>query len=143
LEKQNLDPQNYLAEAWKLIEAAHKHVIRPQGDVEYMVQHEGTKEALAQVLYRRDALSRIPFQELCNPMPKNDQIEINGIQWVVYRSERGFTDLFWDYWRDIGEKWNRGDQKIGTVQEVDTKGNQRTLNFYSDKERKRMRFRAR
>jgi hypothetical protein len=34
LEKENLDPGKFLGEAWKLIEKAHEHVLRPQTEVE-------------------------------------------------------------------------------------------------------------
>jgi hypothetical protein len=39
LEKDNLDPKKFLAQAWKLIQSAHEHVLRPQTGVEYMAAH--------------------------------------------------------------------------------------------------------
>jgi hypothetical protein len=60
------------------------------------------------------------------------------VKWAVYRSERGFDDLFWKYWRDIGEKWKGGDQEIGTTQELDTQGMPRRVNFYSESEREEL-----
>jgi len=59
---------------------------------------------------RRKAL--IPFQRLCNTDSKMGYTEmICGVKWRVYRSERSFDDLFWDYWRDCGEQWKDKDRK--------------------------------
>ena len=56
----------------------------------------------------------------------------------MYRSERGFDDLFWKYWRDKGEKWKREDQLIGTVQELDLKGMPRRVDYFDPSERKEL-----
>jgi hypothetical protein len=140
LERQNLDPNKFVPDAWDLIQNAREHVFRPKTDVEHLVENKGTNEAVARVIGRRHESSRIPFQQLCNPKPEKDPITFCGIQWKVYRSERGrgFDDLFWDYWRNIGEKWKRGDQEIGTLTESDSKGKSRRVNFYSKSEREEL-----
>jgi len=145
LERENAHPRNFLAEAWELIEEARvEHVLRPMTELEYMIEQGGSKKALATVLERRSRESAIPLHKLCDPeRNKGDSETINGIEWKVFRSERGFDRLFWAYWADIAEKWRRGDQEIGTMLESDTKGNKRRVNFYSEKHRRRMRFRAR
>ena len=62
----------------------------------------------------------IPFQELCNAEGKKGDIEIHGVKWKAYRSERAFDDFFRAYWRNFAEKWKRGDREIGTVWQLDT-----------------------
>ncbi len=51
-EKQNLDPKTFLAEAWKLIQNAREHVLRPQSNAEYLAEHGGSDEAREKVLAR-------------------------------------------------------------------------------------------
>jgi len=64
--------------------------------------HEAAETALARIL----SAPRVPFEKLCDPEYRNkdDSVTIRGIDWKVYRSERGFDNLLWNYWRDIGEK---------------------------------------
>ena len=143
LEKENADPKNFLPKAWELIQSAREHVLRPQTDEEFLVQNQGTK-GLAILLERKDRASRISFKKLCDPnRSKGDTKTILGVSWKLYHSEAGFDDLFWRYWQDIGDRWKNGDQEIGTMLEFDTKGKRRRIDFYSEKERKGMRFRAR
>jgi hypothetical protein len=142
LEKENLTPEKFLAEAWKLIESAREHLLRPQTDVEYLAEQGGNKGALTEVFNRR--FETVPFQKLCDPKRnKGDSETLDGIEWKVYLSERTFDDLFWKYWHHIGERWKRGDQEIGTVRELETKGKPRKNNFYSESERKRLAARTR
>ena len=42
LEKENPDPEKYLADAWKLIQSAREHVSRAQTDAEYLAAHGGS-----------------------------------------------------------------------------------------------------
>lgn len=153
-EKENLAAEKFLAEAWKLIETAREYVLRPQTDVEYLATYGGTRDALGNVIGRLYTSNNVPFQKLCDPernkvgtktingieynVDRSNTEPINGIDWKVYLSERGFDDLFWRYWSDIGEKWKGGDQEIGTVQELDTKGKPRRVNFYSESDRKEL-----
>jgi hypothetical protein len=114
-----LDPEHFVARASQLIEKAREHVLRPQTDVEYLLENNGTEEAVARVIGRRHRSSRIPFEQLCNancnkgdtgtirvdtlsPEGKKDAI---CMDWKVYKTEKGFDDLFWRYWHDIAEKW--------------------------------------
>jgi hypothetical protein len=132
-----LEPENFLDQAWALINSAGERVLRPQTETEYLVSQGGGREALANALGHRDRGQLILFRRLCDPKrKKGDSETINRIEWTVYRSERGFDDLFWDYWRDIGEKWKRGDQEVGTVQVLDTQGKPRRVNLYTEAERK-------
>ena len=80
--------------------------LRSQTDVEQSLaagaDHQAGEKSVADKL--RKAL--IPFQKLCNPERKKGYTEmICGVKWTVCRSERGFDDLFWAYWRDLGEQW--------------------------------------
>jgi hypothetical protein len=157
IEKENLSPENCLDEAWKLIESAREHVLRPQTDVEYLVQHDGSKESLASVIGRHHELSRIPFQKLCNAkrnkgdtesikLPDAETGKTIEVEWKVYRGkggERAFDNLFSKYWCDIGEKWKRRDQEIGIVWRLGTHGKPRRVNFYSETERAQMQTLAR
>jgi hypothetical protein len=139
LEKENADPKGFLNEAWELIEGARKCVLRPMTDLEYLTASDGKQEVLERVLQRRSRESVIPFQRLCDrERNKGDTETINGIEWKVYRSERGFDELFWKYWSDIGDRWKRGDQKIGTVLQSDTRRKSRRVNFHSKSERKEL-----
>jgi hypothetical protein len=128
LEKENLGPEKFLAEARQLIESARAHVLRPQTAVEFLIAKDVTgypgpnTDALA-TIFARDKPGVVPFQKLCNPDRKPGDTEpIEGVSWKVYCSKHGFDDLFWKYWRDIREKWERGDQEIGTVPELDIAG---------------------
>jgi hypothetical protein len=139
LEKEKLRPKDFLKEAWDLITGAREHVVRPQTEVEYMVEQGGTPEALANAIGHKRRKSYLLFEKLCNAKRNEGDTElIEGVSWKVYRSERGFDDLFGKYWRDIGEKWKRGDQGIGTLQKLDTEGKPRRINFYSESERKEL-----
>jgi hypothetical protein len=102
IEKENLDPKEFLAEAWELIQSAREHVLREQTNAEYLMQHDGSDKAGDRVLERILGASRVPFQELCDPKYKNkdDTKTIHGVKWIVYRSQHGFDDLFWAYWRE-------------------------------------------
>jgi hypothetical protein len=103
LEKKDVDPKNFLEQAWDLIQSAREHVSRPETDAEYLVAHGGSHEAGENVVERILSASCVPFQELCDPEYKNkdDTKTFYGVKWIVYRSERGFDDLFWAYWRDM------------------------------------------
>lgn len=139
LEKENANPKSFLDEAYELIASGLKRVVRPQTPVEYMVERGDSREALATVLDRKARESMIPFEKLCNPRSNEVYSEpIPGIEWKVYRSKHGFDDLFWKYWRDNGEKWKSGDQEIGTMQEPDTQGKRRRIDFFSETERKEL-----
>jgi hypothetical protein len=110
----------------------------------------GSHEAAETVLGRILSAPSVPFEKLCNPerykgdtesikLPDAETGKTIEVEWRVYRGiggERAFDKLFWAYWRDIGEKWKSGDQEIGTVQQLDTQGKQRRVNFYSESERK-------
>ena len=115
-EKENVKdkgPAEFLAAAWKLIQRAREHVLGPQSDAEYLAAHRGSHEAAENVVGRIRSESRIPFQKLCNKEETYADIKLHDahtktiikIEWKVYRSERGFNDLFWDYWNDLGEQW--------------------------------------
>jgi hypothetical protein len=80
--------------------------LRSQSDVEQSLaagaDHQAREKWVADKL--RKAL--IPFQRLCNTERKKGYTDmICGVKWTVYRSERGFDDLFWAYWRALGEQW--------------------------------------
>jgi hypothetical protein len=152
LEKQNLDPETFLAKAWKLIQNARDHVLRPQTNAEYLVAHSGSHEAAENVVGRILSASRVPFEKLCDPKRNKgdtETIKLSDaqagkpieVEWKVYRGEggeRAFDNLFRKYWFDIGEKWKRGDEEIGTVQLRDTERRLRRVNFYSEAERKEL-----
>ena len=116
LEKENPDPEKYLADAWKLIQSAREHVSRPQTDAEYLVARGGSHEAAENVVGRIRSKSRIQFRKLCDPEYRNkeDAVTIHGETWKVYRSERAFDNLFWSYWdatsiiKDEGERKEYG-----------------------------------
>jgi hypothetical protein len=114
LEKENPDPEKYLADAWKLIQSAGRHVLRAQTHAEYLVAHGGSPEAAENVVGSILSASLVPFEKLCDPdrdkgdteiikLPDVETGKTIDVPWKVYRSERGFDDLFWDYWRDISE----------------------------------------
>jgi hypothetical protein len=139
LEKEKLDPKDFLAEAWKLVESAHEHVLRPQTDLEYLVDAQDDKQRLAEIFERKRRESLIPFQKLCDPKRnQGDSETIHGVDWKVYRSEPGFNNLFWDYWREVGEKCKSRDREIGTVEELDTSGKARKVDYYSPAERQEL-----
>jgi len=117
LQKENLNPATFLGRAWKLIESAREHALRPQTDTEYLVEHGGSGEAVQKVVGRILQKSYVPFQKLCDhKRNKGDTETIHEVEWTVYRSERGFDDLFCDYWRAItptrdgSKEWNGLDQ---------------------------------
>ena len=103
LEKENLEPQKFLGEAWKLIEKAREHVSRPQSNAEYLADQHGSHEAGEKVVGRIFSDSRVSFNKLCNKAGGSETI--HGVEWKVYRFERDFYDLFQTYWRYIGEQW--------------------------------------
>ena len=116
LEKENVKdkgPAEFLAEAWELIQSARKHVSRPQTNAEYLAVHGESHEAMENLIGRILRGSLEPFVKLCDPEYRNkdDSVTIHGETWKVYRSERGFHDLFWDYWRDISEIRDTDDWK--------------------------------
>ena len=45
-------PEEFLAEAWKLIQSAREHVLRPQTHAEYLAAHRGSDEAAENVVGR-------------------------------------------------------------------------------------------
>jgi hypothetical protein len=116
-------PEKFLAEAWELIEKAREHVVRSQTDAECL--QSGTVEA-EKVVGRVLLESRIPFQDLCDPDRNNkgdtkiiklldaETGKTIEVEWKVFRSERGFDDLFWSYWdatsiiKDEGERKEYG-----------------------------------
>ena len=115
-EKQNLEPKNFLSDAWQLIEDARKHVLREQTAAEYLRQQGGSEEALRNVVRRTMDARYIPFEKLCDPeRNKGDTGTIAGIPWKVFLSERGFDKLFWDYSRDIGEKLKEAASRGGPL----------------------------
>ena len=110
-----------------------------QTDVERFLATGGDDPALKKMFGDKLRKALIPFQKLCNPEAKEAETErIHGVKWKVYRLEQGFDDLFWAYWWSTGEKWKRKDQEIGTFQSLDTQGNLRTENFYSESEREEL-----
>jgi hypothetical protein len=125
-------PKDFLADAWELIESARGISMRPATPVEYMAQGDGSWEELAQAL-SHVAEPNVSFELLCDPERKGgatEPIEVfdaeSGkrieVEWKVYRSPQAFDNLFRRYWCDIGEKWKRGDPKIGTMPELDIAG---------------------
>ena len=101
-DKLKLLPEKFLDDAWKLIEGARACVSRPQTNKEYLAAHCGSDEAMEEVVGRTLQASRIPFHNVCDPDYKNKEHTkiIHRLKWIVYRSERGFDDLFWAYWRE-------------------------------------------
>jgi hypothetical protein len=86
--------------------------LRSQTDVEQSLaagaDHQAREKRVADKLLK----ALVPFQKLCNTERKEGYTEmIHGVKWTVYRSERGFDDLFWDYWRDCGEQWKDTDRE--------------------------------
>jgi hypothetical protein len=115
LEKENLVPKEFLDQAWQLIQSAREHVLRPQSNAEYLAVH-GSHDAAEKVVERILSASQVLFKRLCNSKRnKGDRETIvlsdveNGkpieVEWRVYRSERGFDDLFRAYWTHNGEQW--------------------------------------
>jgi hypothetical protein len=110
------DPKDFLADAWELIESAREHVMRPQTDLEYLIEQGSPRDALAAIFGRRDRERMILFARLCDPnrnkadtemikLPDAESEKTIEVEWKVYCSERGFDDLFLAYWRDLGEQW--------------------------------------
>jgi hypothetical protein len=117
LEKENLDPEKFLEEAWELIEKAREHVLRQQTGAEYLAQHGGGHEAAEKVI-DRILPKTIDFNKLCDPkrnagdtelikLPDCDSERPHEVIWKVFRSKHGFDNLFWDYWNDCGEQWTQ------------------------------------
>jgi hypothetical protein len=108
VEKENLDPEKFLNEAWELINRAREQVLRPMTETEYLVATDGNTDTLANVVELKLRENKVPFQKLCDPgnNNKNDDLEpVPGVRWTVYRSERAFYNLFQTYWRHLGEQW--------------------------------------
>jgi hypothetical protein len=106
LEKENLDPKNFLKEAWNLIESAREHVARPQTEIEYLVEQGGGSDALATVFERESRAELIPFKKLCDPERKPGDVEpIGDISWPVYRSKKRFEEMFSRYANSQSKKW--------------------------------------
>ena len=106
LEKENLDPKDFLEEAWNLIASAGEHVVRPQTTVEYIVEHGGSDDAITEVIDRRRRERLIPFKKLCNPERQPGTVEdIGDISWPVYRSKKRFEEMFWRYANSQSKKW--------------------------------------
>ena len=113
-EKENLEPDKFLAEAWDLIEKARERVLRSETNAEYLLRHGGSYEADENVVGRILSESRIPFEKLCDAKRSegdSDQIRIETfspegkeeticVHWKVYTTEKAFDNLFWAYWRD-------------------------------------------
>jgi hypothetical protein len=103
-----LNPDEYLGKAWELIKKAREHVARSQTGAEYLAAHGGSDEAAETVVGRMLQNSRVPFEKLYNPKRnKGDSETVHGVIWKVFTTERGFDDLFWAYWTDIGEQWRQ------------------------------------
>jgi hypothetical protein len=140
LEKENLNPEKFIIEAWKLIQSARDHVLRAQTDTEYLVSHGGTAEAAEDVVERKQSASLVPFKKLCDPKRKmGDSETIHGVIWKMFTTKRGFDDLFWAYWHDIGQKWRNpttrkdcGWLKTGAIK---PDGTPQRVQMYSDDER--------
>ena len=95
---------------------ARANVLRPR-TAGYDMGEQDSKVALKSGLDREFAGEWIPVKKLYDPERNEGDTEpINGIDWKMYRSKRGFDLLFWKYWSDIGEKWKRGDQNIGAME---------------------------
>jgi hypothetical protein len=110
--------------------------LRSQTDVEQFLTTGGDDQALKKMFGDKLRKALIPFQKLCNHERKKGDTEmIHGVKWKVYRSEQGFNDLFWAWWWSTGEKWKRGDQEIGTVQELDAQGMPRRVDYFGESER--------
>ncbi|PYJ78990.1 MAG: hypothetical protein DME69_06485 [Verrucomicrobia bacterium] len=86
--------------------------LRSQTDVEQPLPAGADVQALAKWIGDKLRKRQVPFQSLCNTERKKGSTEmIYGVKWKVYRTERGFNDLFWDFWREVGEKWKDADRK--------------------------------
>ena len=123
LEKDNLDPQKFLTQAWELIESARERVLRLQTNAGYLAAHGGSHEAAENVVGRTLSAARVPFENLCNPgrrnkgdtetmkLPDAETGKLIEVEWRVYRSERAFDNLFLAYWWKCREQWKNTDQK--------------------------------
>jgi hypothetical protein len=114
IEKENLDPQKFLEEAWALIQSAREYVLRPETNAEYLAAHGGSDEAAEKVVGRILSASHVPFEKLCHPQRNKGDTEMIKLpdhatskpiaeEWKVYRGEggeRAFDKLFWAYWRE-------------------------------------------
>jgi hypothetical protein len=138
-------PNEFLKEAWQLIESAHKVVLRPQTDVEYLTSQGGSSEASERVIGRRLRKSCVPFKKLCDPERNkgdSETIKIPGadgeiaVDSKVYRSERGFDELFSGYWTDFGANWrNPGKAKEQGKLRL---GKNSSVQMYTKEEREQM-----
>jgi len=107
IEKEVLDPNKFLEQAWELIQSARQQVLRPQTNAKYLAEHGGSHEAAENVVARILSASRVPFQKLCNEKETYTKIDLHDaetgktieLEWKVYKSEAGFNKLFWAYWR--------------------------------------------
>ncbi len=115
---EQLEPSAFLGEAWTLIQSAREHVSRPQSVTEYLVEQGATDEARTAAArhLRKLREPKIPFQKLCDAeRDKGDTELISRVSWRVYRSERGFDKLFWDYWAALGEMWKSADEENKSI----------------------------
>ena len=111
IQKENLDPKEFLEQAWKLIQGARQQVLRPQTDAEYLAERGGSHEAAENVVARILSASRVPFTKLCDSeRNRGDTETIHRGIWKVFTTDRGFEDLFYAYWHNIGEKWKNPKQ---------------------------------
>ena len=113
-------PDEYLLEAWELIQKARAHVMRPATPLEYMAGGDGSHEELAVALGQLSE-PNVAFAELCDPDRKGggtETIEVLDaktgkrikVKWKVYRSLLGFEKLFGAYWLSKGEEWKEADR---------------------------------
>ena len=83
-------------------------MLRSQSNAEYLTEHQGSAQATENVIGRILSPSRVPFKKLCDPKRnRGDSETVHGVIWKVFTTERGFDDLFWTYWTDIGEQWRQ------------------------------------
>jgi hypothetical protein len=105
LEKENLEPKDFLKEAWELIQRAGEHMLPDWS-------HEAAERWFGRIL----TASRVTFKKLCDPernkgdtetivLPDPETGKTIEVDWKVRRSEREFDNLFWVYWTDCGEQW--------------------------------------
>ena len=98
--------------------------------------HGGSDEAAENVLRRDLGASRVPFQRLCDPKRnKGDSETVHGVIWKVFTTERGFDDLFWAYWTDMGEKWK---DPVQAEEHGKLRFDGHSVQMYSEEERQQL-----
>jgi hypothetical protein len=143
LQKENLDPANFVGQAWKLIEKTREQVLRPQSNAEYLVEHGGSHEAGETVVERILSADRVAFKKLCNKEETYTEIPLNDagtgrtieVAWKVYTTEKAFDNLFWRYWNDLGEKWKDPKQ---AEEQGKLKFDGYSVQMYSEEEQERL-----